>query len=89
MRDDGRTVLEIDGIVIYAVNKDDVQVVDESYTVKVTNEALNIRSGPGTAYPVVGCIRDFGVYTIVADSGAWGKLKSGAGWIHLGYTRRV
>lgn len=89
VRDDGRAVLEIDGIVIYAVNKDDLQVVDESYTVKVTNEALNIRSGPGTAYPVVGCIRDFGVYTIVADSGAWGKLKSGAGWIHLGYTRRV
>ena len=39
-------------------------------------------------------IRDHGVYTIVAEStgtGAtkWGKLKSGAGWISLDYTKKV
>ena len=39
---------------------------------------------------VVGCIKDKGIYTIVAESkgqGAtkWGKLKSGAGWISLDY----
>lgn len=59
------------------------------YMVKVTANALNIRSGPGTAYGVVGCIRDKGTYTIVQETGNWGKLLSGAGWISLKYTKRV
>ena len=65
-----------------------------SYTVKVTTNALRIRSGAGTNYRQVGLITDKGVYTIVAEaSGAgatkWGKLKSGAGWIALDFTKRV
>ncbi len=64
-----------------------------SYMVKVTDPALNIRSGPGTNHPVVGVIRDLGSYTIVQEqSGAgasvWGQLLSGAGWISLDYTQR-
>lgn len=59
------------------------------FLVKVTADALNIRSGPGTAYGVVGCIRDKGTYTIVQETGNWGKLLSGAGWISLKYTKRV
>ena len=59
-----------------------------SYTVKVTASALNIRSGAGTSYKVVGCIKDKGVYTIVEESNGWGKLKSGAGWISLAYTQK-
>lgn len=59
------------------------------YMVKVTANALNIRKEPTTASPVVGSIRDKGTYTIVAESGTWGKLKSGAGWISLNYTKRV
>lgn len=59
------------------------------FMVKVTADALNIRSGPGTAYGVVGCIRDKGTYTIVQETGNWGKLLSGAGWISLKYTKRV
>lgn len=60
----------------------------------ITADALNIRKGPGTGYGTNGCIRDHGVYTIVAEStgaGAnkWGKLKSGAGWISLDYTTKV
>lgn len=65
-----------------------------AYRVKVTADALNIRKGPGTGYGTNGCIRDHGVYTIVAEStgtGAtkWGKLKSGAGWISLDYAKKV
>ena len=65
-----------------------------AYRVKITADALNIRKGPGTGYGTNGCIRDHGVYTIVAEStgtGAtkWGKLKSGAGWISLDYTKKV
>ena len=65
-----------------------------SYLVKVTTDVLNIRKGPGTNYGTNGDIRDKGVYTIVSESdgpGAskWGKLKSGAGWISLDYTKKV
>lgn len=59
------------------------------YRVKVTDSALNIRKGPGTSYAIAGVIRDFGVYTIVAEDGDWLKLKSGAGWIYKDYTKRV
>lgn len=58
--------------------------------VKVKDPELNIRSGPGTDYAVLGVIRDQGSYTVTetsAGKGAealWGKLKSGAGWIALG-----
>ena len=65
-----------------------------AYCVRITTGALNIRRGPGTNYGTNGCIRDRGVYTIVEEaSGAgaamWGKLKSGAGWISLDYTKKV
>ena len=59
-----------------------------SYTVKVTVPALNIRKGPGTSYPVVGVIKDQGIYTIVEENGNWGRLKSGVGWISLNYTNK-
>lgn len=65
-----------------------------SYLVKVTTSVLNIRKGAGTNYGTNGAIRDKGTYTIVAEAdgqGAskWGKLKSGAGWISLDYTKKV
>lgn len=62
-----------------------------AYKVKVTADELNIRSGAGTSYKVNGVIKDKGVYTIIEEdaSGKWGLLKSKAGWIHLGYTKKV
>lgn len=54
-----------------------------SFKVKVIDNALNIRSGAGTNYKIVGCIRDKGIYTITKTSGSWGYLKSGAGWISI------
>ena len=59
------------------------------YLVRVNTDALNIRKGPGTSYAKVGSIRDRGTYTIVEESGSWGKLKSGAGWISLDYCRKI
>lgn len=64
------------------------------YIVKVTASALNIRKGAGTNYSVCGCIKDKGAYTIVAEASGkgatkWGKLKSGAGWISLDYTKKI
>lgn len=60
----------------------------DSYLVRVTTDALNIRAGAGTNYDITGCIRDKGTYTIVETSGDWGRLKSGAGWICLTYTSK-
>lgn len=59
------------------------------YLVKVTADELNIRAGASTSYNIVGCIKDHGVYTIVDESNGFGKLKSGKGWISLGYTQKV
>lgn len=60
-----------------------------SYTVKVNITDLNIRSGPGTNYKIVGQTGK-GVFTIVKEAlgtrvTKWGKLKSGAGWISLDF----
>ncbi len=63
------------------------------YLVKVTAGALNIRNNPGLDGKITGVIRDKGVYTIIEEcdvSGVkWGRLKSGAGWISLKFTKRV
>ena len=59
------------------------------YTVKVTIGALNIRDGAGDTYKINGVIRDYGVYTIVDEKNGYGKLRSGAGWIYLDYTKKV
>lgn len=61
---------------------------DGSFLVQVKIKDLYIREGAGTNYKHKGFIKP-GVYTIVKTSGNWGKLKSGAGWIHLGYTKRL
>ena len=59
------------------------------FLVKVSIPDLNIRKGPGTGYARTGQFTGAGVFTIVAVSGNWGKLKSGAGWISLAYATRL
>lgn len=63
-----------------------------SFLVKVSISNLRIRSGAGTGYASKGYIKP-GTYTIVetktANGYVWGKLKSGAGWIALNFTKRV
>lgn len=63
--------------------------------VKVSIDDLNIRKGPGTNYARTGKYTGKGIFTIIeqsdgqgSDSG-WGKLKSGAGWISLDFTKKV
>ena len=65
------------------------------FVVKVDIDDLDILTGPGTAYTPTGEKTGKGRFTITeiksgkgSDSG-WGKLKSGAGWISLDYTKRV
>ena len=59
------------------------------YLVKITASVLNVRSGPGMNYKTKTQVRQNEVYTIVALEDNWGKLKSGAGWICLDYTKKV
>lgn len=64
------------------------------YTVKITDDSLNIRKGPSTNFDVVDKITNKGTYTIVEEANGqgatkWGKLKSGAGWISLDYCTKV
>ena len=59
------------------------------YLVKIAASVLNVRSGPGMNYKTRTQVRQNEVYTIVAQEDNWGKLKSGAGWICLDYTKRV
>lgn len=64
-----------------------------SYVVRITTRVLNVRKGPGTNYGITTQVKKGEVYTIVAEkkngNTTWGKLKSGAGYISLGYTERV
>lgn len=66
---------------------------DTSHKVKINTAVLNVRKGPGTNYGIVTQVKKGEVYTIVAEEKngdtTWGKLKSGAGYISLGYTVRV
>lgn len=59
------------------------------YKVKITASVLNVRTGAGTSYKVATTVKKNQVYTIVEESNGWGKLKSGAGWISLKYTKKV
>lgn len=61
-----------------------------NYNVQITASALNVRSGPGTTYPITSTIRNkTAIFKIVMEdyTGKWGKLSTGEGWICLDYTK--
>lgn len=65
----------------------------KSYVTIVNTPVLNIRKGAGTNYSVVSTVKKGEAYTIVgesSDKGAkrWGKLKSGVGYISLGFCKK-
>ena len=66
-----------------------VQSTTTNYTVKINTADLNVRAGAGVNYKINTVVHQNEVYTIVAESNGWGKLKSGAGWINLFYTKRT
>lgn len=65
------------------------------YYIRVANvpigDVLNIRKDPDPNAIITGKLahNDPNKYTIVEECEDWGKLKSGAGWINLKYTKRV
>jgi hypothetical protein len=81
----GYSVFDSDGKAVYtsAAKKEELP-----FLVRVSIHDLNIRSGPGTSYASNG-YTGIGIFTIVAVSCGWGKLKSGAGWISLKYCEKI
>ena len=59
------------------------------YLVRINTAVLNVRAGAGTQYRITTQVNKNEVYTIVAENGKWGRLKSGAGWINLDYVQKV
>ena len=63
------------------------------YLIQTTCDVLRIRAGAGTHHRQTGEIRETTAqkkkYTITEEKNGWGKLKGGAGWIALAYTKRV
>jgi hypothetical protein len=60
-----------------------------SYKVKITASALNVRAGVGTSYKINKVVHQNEVYTVVEEKSGWGRLSTGDGWISLSYTKRV
>ena len=69
--------------------KEDVKGKKVNYKVKIDTDELNVRSEPSTKGKITTTVKKGEVYTIVEESKNWGKLKSGAGWISLNYTKKV
>lgn len=85
----GQIAKEVNEI-LGVVEKPNSEVVSKlPYKVKITATSLNVRRGPGARYQVATLVRKNEIYTIVEENGNWGKLKSGAGWISLKYTKKV
>ena len=60
----------------------------QPYIVIVDTDVLNVRTGPGVSYPIATTVKKGQAFTIVEVKNGWGKLKSGAGWISLEYTKK-
>lgn len=60
-----------------------------SYSVKVTADSLNMRSGPGTNYANKGSLQKGSTHVLVQTKGGWGKLKKNGYWIKLEFTKKV
>lgn len=88
---EGYKVFNSKGEIVFAPKTDE----DKDFLVKVLVPNLNYRNGPGTNYPVMGVIRDNGVYTIIevedgkGSKTGWGRLSSKKGWISLDYTKKL
>ena len=64
-------------------------VVNTSFRVKINTAVLNVRKGASASTAITTQVRNGEVYTIVEERNGWGRLKSGAGWINLSYTKRL
>ncbi len=61
---------------------------DAAYTVNV--DVLNVRSGPGYGYRIIGTLKKGTVVTVVGTSGSWSKISSPkTGWVYSSYLTKT
>lgn len=60
-------------------------VVTNTYIVKV-NTVLNVRSGAGTSYPVVGKLKNGTKVSVFEIKGTWGRIGNGQ-WVSMNYLK--
>ena len=81
----------------HPVEKPKKETEFEPYVIKITEDTLNVRKGPGSEYDIAGVVKKGDAYTIVEekkskDGGKWGLLKAFKkerdGWINLKYTQK-
>lgn len=82
-----RVVLEFNGVIIYAVNIEDILSSSLPMLIYIADE-IDVRTGPGESFPIIAKVKDKGTYTIVEVVGTYGKLKSGLGWLDLNKVER-
>ena len=81
----------LSSIVSWVLNKDltlEGAPTFQPYIVIVDTDVLNVRTGAGVSYPIATTVKKGQAFTIVEVKNGWGKLKSGAGWISLEYTKK-
>lgn len=90
----GYFVFDADGKAVYPAAENTASA-DPAFKVQIDITNLNIRTGPGTNFSTTGQFTGAGVFTITetrsgeGSAAGWGKLKSGAGWISLGFARKI
>ncbi len=62
-----------------------------SFTAEITDSGVNVRSGPGTSYNVVGRADRGNKFTLLDKSGDWYKIaiNGGSGWVHGQYVKAL
>lgn len=84
----GYKVYNSKGQVVYTTTIPTKPATFSPYQVIVTADRLNVRSGPSTNLNINTTVRKNEIFTIIEEKNGWGKLKSGAGWIALEYTKK-
>ena len=59
------------------------------YKIRVTKTNVPIRTGPAKKYSKARTYCPIGVYEITEEKNGFGRLKSGAGWVHLKKVERL
>lgn len=81
---EGYSVFNSKGVAVYTTKPK-----FKPYTVKITALGLYIWKAADKKHGRNGMVYRNQVFTIVEEKNGFGKLKSGAGWIDLNYTRKV
>ena len=62
---------------------------NNQFRVRIFNDAIYVLDGPSMYSNIVTTVYKNEVFTIVEVKNGYGRLKSGAGWIYLGYTTKI